>query len=91
MCLEWLGSGHDFAFVALFVLFFAVILCVTVMSVVSFYCTAMAFLFIILAIALMKRLIRSSNMSGVATNPVVICRLLGSGTVFFVSYLVQVK
>ena len=39
----------------------------------------------------MRRVIKSADMSGVATNPVVICRLLGSGSVFFTSYLIQVK
>lgn len=62
-----------------------------VMYTMGGYCISMAFSFAIIAVALMRRVIKSANLSGIATNPVVICRLLGSGTVFFVAYLIQVE
>ena len=60
-----------------------------VMYTVGSYCTLMAIGFITVAVKLMRRVMKTSNLSGVTTDKSVCKRLLGSGIVLSSAYFLQ--
>ena len=59
------------------------------MYTVGTYCILMSIGFITVAIKLMKRVMKTSNLSGVTTDKSVCKRLLGSGIILSSAYFLQ--